>query len=523
MDRLLEQSDSDSGESWTLLESSPAFADEPPDFEEPQVESPTTENHERDEDTDGISIISDSDHEIHIGNENFISDTMSPIEQDIPQFVSVDQHLSNFKNNKILVDEHDFLGDNNKHKIYVHRRNKRLSTVLNIIMLGSVITAAGVAIGHMWGAKNDCSVQNPPSVNKILSNLYKLQEENAYLRSKLKELSQYHQSLVPVKQNRCKKVFEEPLGSQNVNQITKCLDEGNKNTLQSHLIEPVFEKEFLDDLKNIENIYQKNKNWLDNEITKRLRDEKSKSTNNHQSDIISNKQSKDIFPNEPFVKISYADSLKSNNYSKKNYKREVDKFFESKLKSEFKKKLKSNDEKYSQQTISDQEITKDDWYIKQRNKEDKKKYNHHKSLRKQKRRNKYQQWEMKTGYIKDYDDLPSSLQDLKVTSDSASEQNVSSQSKLTNVSDTILKSTVSDKQKKKKTKKGTQDNWYEKRVDLRKEARQKLEQELFGETATNTARWYFRRMKKREQCRTKDNSTYQKQYDKRTMNYKMKH
>ncbi|XP_045501050.1 uncharacterized protein LOC123698461 [Colias croceus] len=568
----LEHSDSDSGESWTLLESNPALAEEAPDFAETLVESPVPDNQEKDDDTDGISIITDSDHETpspyQMNYDNFLSEEVHPNDPEISQYVSVNTPLTHLNNtNETLRDEDDFLGDNGgKHRIYVHRRNKRLSTVLNIIVLGSVITAAGVAIGHMWGAKNDCAIHTTPAVNKILSNLYKLQEENAYLRSKLKDLSSLYQSQQKLphttKQNRCKKMFEEPLTNKNVNIPTKCVDEKSDN-LESHLVEPSYEKEFIVDISKLENVYKENKGWLDEEITKRLKLEEEMWSNNINKYIKNEKLGKsnvDIANNDTVAtapedknqnttkeinllsdelpqkeikyseKVSYADSLKTDQQDKKIYKREISKNFENHTDKYINKnKFKSINDKSTDYPLSEEEIKKDDRYT--GNKKEKKKYNRNKTFKKQKRQNKYEQWEMNGGFIKDYDDLSLSSQDADLTSNNSDQVTLSDVPKLnknvdknteTNKIEPKIRS-QRNKEKLHKKENEKQDDWYEKRVAFRNQARKKVEQALFGEMAPNTARWYFKRMQKREQCRVKDNSTNRKSFQKRDMNYKMKH
>ncbi|CAH4022193.1 putative neugrin-like protein DDB_G0288135 [Pieris brassicae] len=547
----LEHSDSDSGESWTLLESNPAFADEAPEFAETPIESPISDSHEKDDDTDGISIISDSDHESHspyqIHFEKY-SKEIRPTEAEIPQYTSVNPHLLNFNTDESLGADNEFVGDNNKHRIYVHKRNKRLSTVLNIIVLGSVITAAGVAIGHMWGAKNECSMHVPPSVNKILSNLYKLQEENAYLRNKLKELSQYHQiqQKLPIKINKCRKVFEESLNNKNVNRFTKCIDH---NKLESHFVVPSFERNFVADINKLENIYKDNKSWLDEEITKRLKVEKNMWTNYvnkltksntkykqdkpflEKNEDVSSKSNKNFLIEddslETPLKVSYADSLKSEDSDKKLSKRDAA-FENNTSKLQNKKKIKDIGENL-EQSMSDIELKKDDRYVGHKSKQEKKKLNRQKAFKKQKRRNKYEQWEMKGGFIRDYDDI--SISSLEDYSPIASEQKSTITDGTTNDNLDRFVETENNKSqpnKQKKKRKIVEDshkheNWYNKRVELRKIARQKLEQEMFGEKGPNTAQWYFKRMQKRKHCRTKDNSTNRKFNDKRDMNYKTKH
>ncbi|XP_049872174.1 repetitive organellar protein-like [Pectinophora gossypiella] len=595
----VEHSDSDSGESWTLLESSPAYADDAPEFAEHPAcnEGYVAENTDKDEDTDGISIISDSDPEsttpCELSYDKCLLEENRPTEPQISEFVSLNPlPTNNYDDHESVRDDEDFLGDNNgKLKTYVHRRNKRLSTVLNIIVLGSVITAAGVAIGHMWGARNDCSMNTTPSVNKILSNLYKLQEENAYLRNKIKELTfvnnmqmqqrKANSDKTPYKQNKCKKVFEESLTNRNAEKLTKCVDnEINEKSLESHMIEHEYEKELLGDIDKLKNIYQQNKSWLDEEIAKRLKNEEQyiKKFKNHlksPKSIRINEEQKSLKdPNvkrqlqldspttesiinvtEPLVqpmqvveivtdsipekRITYADSLKSGH---KVVKRDIDELNnDNKVKERIRKKkpLKEYDT-ISEDSLTDDELKKDDRYVAHKHKVERKKNDRHKIHKKQKRRNKYEQWEMKGGYMKDYDDfsVPSSHENeyvLKNPDKNFLSRDFEQHHYINQFSEPVdaKKPSEGEENEKVKTENRTSKrdknnkekdlNWYDKRAALRTEARKKLEQELFGETTPNNAQWYFRRMQRREQCRVKgDNSTY-KRLSKRIMNYKTKH
>ncbi|XP_045775375.1 uncharacterized protein LOC123874180 isoform X2 [Maniola jurtina] len=571
-----EHSDSESGDSWTLLEHSPSPGDDAPDFAEHPSER--TENHEKDEDTDGISIISDSDPESPSPcqlNEHYLPDDNRPTEHEITQCISADQPLIITKAHHESVEEDDLLlVDNIKHRTYVHRRNKRLSTVLNIIVLGSVITAAGVAIGHMWGAKTDCSMHTTPTVNKILSNLYKLQEENAYLRSKLKELTasnnyQLNLQKANSKQNRCRKMFEESLNNDNIDKLTKCLDDkfdDAEKLLNSHLVDPSYEKEFISDMDKLKNVYLQNKSWLDDEINQRLKQEEEslkRLKNKHFSKLHKINEEKNINiinEQEIFEKpledsevqhesinefndgsdriISYADSLKSTDKMKKMVDNENNKTYEIDNKEiNNNKKLKGDFGPRFDRSVSEEEFKKDNRYKSQKFKPEKKKYDRQKSHKKQKRKNKYEQWEMKGGFMKDYDEISSaSLQEAESVTKNDNykyniEENITDLKDNTKVdknTDTIdvtveNYSTKRDKALKRGNSNEVHDSsWFDKRAALRTEARKRLEYELFGESP-NTAGWYFRRMHKREQCRAKaDNSTYRKLL-KRNMNFKMKH
>ncbi|KAF9411303.1 hypothetical protein HW555_009868 [Spodoptera exigua] len=580
----VDHSDSDSGESWTLLEHSPAYEDDAPEFSENVLpEQAINDAHlDKDDDTDGISVISDSEPESstpsEMNYEKCVKDENRPTEITNP-FNSVNPLAPNIENHHESIRcENNFLGENTgKHKTYVHRRNKRLSTVLNIIMLGSVITAAGVAIGHMWGARNECSVHTTPSINKILSNLYKLQEENAYLRNKLKELTlvssiQMQRKLnaekIPFKQQRCKKIYEEPLSSKNTEQITKCIDDhiNIEKNLNSHVIQPEYEKEFMSDIEKLKNIYQQNKSWLDDEVARRMKIEEQtlkKIVNNMKTPLTSiieeQKVTQDenlkeqtdlnsigdaepvkgdnVIPNEPLIgkKFTYADSLKSGH---KIQKRDASSSNHKETKDHTIKRKNKKVSDVLLDILSEEELKKDDRYVGPKLKQDLKKRDRQKLHKKQKRRNKYEQWEMKGGYLKDYDEfsITSSQENelvLKKTDLDVFSRDFEKKNNIRQVSD------MDDKQNKSNNKKSGSKlsksdktskivrnddlNWFDKRAVLRTEARKKLERELFGETSPNNAGWYFRRMQRREQCRAKgDNSTHKKLF-RRNMNYKMKH
>ncbi|KAJ0175058.1 hypothetical protein K1T71_009199 [Dendrolimus kikuchii] len=595
----VEHSDSDSGESWTLLdhiENTPAYADDAPVIQQTEIDqerSAVVQNNEKDDDTDGISIISDSEPELTPCEISYDKCLLAdePQQENTQYFTTNPQPIS-MKDNKCLRSDDDFLGDSHgKHKTYVHRRNKRLSTVLNIIMLGSVITAAGVAIGHMWGARNDCAMHTTPTVNKILSNLYKLQEENAYLRSKLKELTfmtntQFQKksglNKLPVKQPKCRKIYEESLDKKITDVITKCVDNENKmyseSILESHLIQPKYEKDFISDLDKLKSVYKQNKSWLDDEVAKRMKNEKEtikkmknsmkginlspvdeetiefkdeilniidtlshtttfdKNADNHSENsgemLVDNKLNK--IPTEK--KITYADSLKSDEHIKKHEKRDTKYNFD---KEHFRRKSKKQHDLPPEVIKSEEDLIKDDRYIEPKIKQQRKKYDHQKLHKKQKRRNKYEQWEMKGGIMKDYDTLSMTSEDNEhVLRSDQSHINRDFENK--NDRDLFMendipkvKTTNAEHQKYKPEKHSTVDkgsekkgkdvHWYEKRATLRTEARRKLELELFGENSPNSGGWYFRRMQRREQCRAKaDNTTFRKQ-SKRNMNFKMKH
>lgn len=549
-------------------------------------------NIEKDEDTDGISIISDSDPEPSMPfDTNYKGNTDDDASPLLPQYVTINPpDPSSNELHESMTNEDDFLGDNAKHKTYVHRRNKRLSTVLNIIVLGSVITAAGVAIGHMWGAKNDCAMNTTPSVNKILSNLYKLQEENAYLRSKLKELTMMNNLQLQQRksgtdsmhkpQNKCKKVFEDSLSNIS-DKPTKCVDNGDiPRMLDVHMEETEQEKDFLRDIDKLKQVYKQNKSWLDEEVTKRLHDEqlsvkrmkndlkhlKNKLTKENSeatqikgehyesilepiiestTDTLTSTADEQVMPqnveeknSSSERKISYADSLKSNQKQKEELKKEYV-FAGNTIKELNKKKPTNKDvDTLSGLSVSEDEFKKDDRYIGNKHKQERKKHDRQKLHKKQKRKNKYEQWEMKGGYLKDYDDfsISSSQENEYVLKnpdknflakdferDNYINQFIEIDVKKSDTDDAIIKQKGEKREKSSGKNREKDVSWYEKRAMLRNEARKKLEHELFGDTSPNNAGWYFRRMQRREQCRAKgDNSTYRK-LSKRNMNFKMKH
>ncbi|CAK1580914.1 unnamed protein product [Parnassius mnemosyne] len=580
-----DHNDSDSGESWTILEHSPIYAQDAPDFPDDPNERHSNINNEKDEDTDGISIISDSEHDIPIIRENIQECNESegyPTEKQIPTYVSSSPHVTDIDEDvnfdeSVRADD-DFLMDSNgKLKTYVHRRNKRLSTVLNIIMLGSVITAAGVAIGHMWGAKNDCTVHSTPTVNKILSNLYKLQEENAYLRNKLKELTllstyQMQQQKMPLKQQRCKKVFEEPLNSKNANKLTKCLDTKNNDDekfLESHLVEPLFEKELIIEIDKLKNVYQQNKSWLDDEIARRIKYEEKHLKNvkrrgkatklnkvrenkvfsvEHTKLPLLEKKDDLIKPttqplpidlpnsNETELhidrKISYADSLKTGEKSKNVQKREIDTTSISEFNQHIiRKRMKKDHEHNIEQIVSEDEIKKDDRYNCRKCKNNKK---NDKWRKKQKRKYKYEQFEINS-QTKDYDDSRVTFEESgkfnKILEKSAKARSFKESKYKTDILDNYKANSNEEKNTSQQNvqnenmteEQGNLSNWYEKKAFLRNEYRKKFEKELLEEKSTNDFGWYFRRMKRREQCRAKANNGTHKKASNLNMNIKKKY
>lgn len=234
-----EHSDSDSGESWTLLDPTPSIGDTAPDFHDKIVRNDGDVT-DKDEDTDGISIISDSEPEcchcqpIDPFNYEIIEEDPEP-EQNMEEEQLIEAPSDDPDES---LSCNDLLGNRSvKNKTYVHRRNKKLSTVLNLIVLFSVITAVGVAIGHMWGVRDDCTQHSLSNVNKILSKLYKLQEENVILRNKIRELTlantfqfEYNKDDFenpPAFKRKFKKMFDDKYASTSMCYVTYVDESGN--------------------------------------------------------------------------------------------------------------------------------------------------------------------------------------------------------------------------------------------------------------------------------------------------------
>ncbi|CAH2087522.1 unnamed protein product [Euphydryas editha] len=645
----IDHSDSDSGESWTLIENNSNYADDVSEMPENPTESVIADN-DKDEDTDGISIITDSEPEssspCQMNYENYLTEENCTTVHHIPQFIAVDSDLNDIKNNhESEKEDDDFLGESGrKHKTYVHRRNKRLSTVLNIIMLGSVITAAGIAIGHMWGAKTDCSMHASTNVNKILSNLYKLQEENAYLWSKLKELTalnnyQMSQQKTTLKQNKCKKMFEEPLTNNEGKRVTKCVDDkffSSEKLINSPMVEAAKKEKSDEFLNETEDMTNERKSYADS-----LKDFGKVKTFNIKDNPTLKPRKKYLSENNKILQksdqiatdSSFSDTDKLVNVNKKEYylknnkKLEVDYGYEINVedkkvitdfsqqredkslyddftsyeshqnikRKENNKTLKVKEKKNSGQSLhdevstkkeflrdkdkilkyennnegkntmdnkefdkiklsnnknngieknivktennafnkdkkihednqnlvdsSEEDFKKDNRYVSHKQKPKGKKNGQQQKNKKNKKRNKYEQWEMKGGVFRDYDDISlTSSQDKEYLFNKPNLLNdkifIRNLGHNNNIDNNFDATTDND---------NDEINWLDKRAKLRKEARLKLEQESFDKNSVNAAGWYFRRMRKREQSRGKsDNSTHRKLL-KRNMNYKLKH
>lgn len=534
-------------------------------------------------------------------------------------------------NNAHVVEETDFLGDNVKYRTYVHKRNPKVGSILDIIMLGTFVITAGMALGHLWSCKNECAL----SFDKIVNDLHKLQSENILLQDKLKEITeatsyqltqQQKPTNKPNKPSRCKKIFEDPDMKNNKAEIAiKCVDDDKTKVILDQYTPQsnrefafALMKDFCEQDKNCQNkekqfyefdkndIAMKNKQLnLEHELVPTIIPHEP-----YQPDLIQDTEKvkthkqinletqlgptyyetpleikpeieQDSKPDNHSVgklqreinlvlnldpshhngsqnpdniqtaaeqsaekKITYADSLKSDQPLQRNKRSEnIDlpgRWIKARV---TKRNHKDEDVLLNLNSFSDDDIKKDDRYTGPKTKYEKKKHDRQRSHKRQKRHNKYEQWEMKGGYLKDFDEMSvTSSQDnlinkpakkflntdfekylnmLKEADNNASNKDLPKTTKNVGEGSNKLDKRIS-KGERRRNVKAKEFEWYDLRAALRAEARIKLEQELFGENTSNTAAWYFRRMQKREQCRgQKDNSTFKK-FSKRKMNFKMK-
>ncbi|XP_077285497.1 uncharacterized protein LOC143910774 [Arctopsyche grandis] len=208
-------SDSDSIDSWTILDKK---ANEPNDAEISEKSDNSRGNTqitetkvEEDTDTDGVSIISDEEADaatIKMEDDNSICYRNEKI--DIPIHDNPIQNENNLKQPYPPHYTKEFMNDldsvstatirgsedelcdeyftNSKVRSYIHKRNNKLSAVLNMVLIGTIITTACLAIGHMWGTTDDCSPDMFSSLSQLVYNMQELQHENYILKSKLKVL-----------------------------------------------------------------------------------------------------------------------------------------------------------------------------------------------------------------------------------------------------------------------------------------------------------------------------------------------
>lgn len=139
---------------------------------------------EEEGDTDGVTVISDDEE----APSSSVQLSPSPVQSS--RLAPRDPETSSVSTVRDSDDElpEDFYLSEKKIKSYVHRRNNRVSNLLNIVLLGTVVTAVTLAIGFMWGINDTCSLDMLNSVNRILTNLQKLQHENDVLKNKIKML-----------------------------------------------------------------------------------------------------------------------------------------------------------------------------------------------------------------------------------------------------------------------------------------------------------------------------------------------
>lgn len=147
---------------------------------------------EEEGDTDGVAVISD-DEEASSSGSPTPDPSLSPFS--VQPFLSSPPRPQDLETSSVSTvrdsdDElpEDFYLSEKKIKSYVHRRNNRVSNLLNIVLLGTVVTAVTLAVGFMWGINDTCSLDMLNSVNRILTNLQKLQHENDVLKNKIKML-----------------------------------------------------------------------------------------------------------------------------------------------------------------------------------------------------------------------------------------------------------------------------------------------------------------------------------------------
>lgn len=365
-----------------------------------------------------------------------------------------------------------------------------------------------------------------------------------------------------MKQQRCKKVFEESLTSENVDKLTKCVeyeDATPGRDLESHMIQPEYEKDFLSDIDKLKHVYQQNKSWLDEEIARRQKNEKhsihkiraqlknlsNEKTNKHYDaenlNIVQptdnlNESNLSESSDAILKKISYADSLKTENNIKRRRDTGSD-YYRQHRDYGKKRKLNKVSDWNTESTISeDDDIRKDDRYNHMKHKYDKKKDSHQKLHKKQKRQNKYEQWEMKGGYMKDYDEISVDREPQDNGFILVTNENKPNKIELNNYTQQLVKDKKKDGNRvsgnvdvehcRKEGRRGDDKaRWFERRAAQRVEARRRLERELF-EREPSAAAWYIRRMQRRERTPpyplpVLDNTT--RKNSKRQKNYKTKH
>lgn len=153
-------------------------------------------------DTDGVSVISDDEVEfseepnendnppkyteekIDIPNHGESQEKKHPIPQ-YEQKVTNSETSSNRSSEEELCDE---FYTSPSIRSYIHKRNNKLSGILNMVLVGTVITTTCVAVGHVWGTTDDCTPDMFASLSQLVYNMQELQHENHILKSKIKLL-----------------------------------------------------------------------------------------------------------------------------------------------------------------------------------------------------------------------------------------------------------------------------------------------------------------------------------------------
>ncbi|CAH2049147.1 unnamed protein product, partial [Iphiclides podalirius] len=220
-------------------------------------------------------------------------------------------------------------------------------------------------------------------------------------------------------------------------------------------------------------------------------------------------------------KVSYADSVKLEQKNKLQ-KEEIEKKIEKEHYESRKKRMKKHIEPSLENVVSEEEIKKDDRYNCHKCKNNRKKTE--KWRKKQLRRTKYDRFEI-NDQLKIFDENKK-LQENESNGENSHHISNVNLSYKTESQDNLKKnldkaeSTLKANENPEKEKRSS---WYEKRAAMRKDSRKELELELFGEQNLNDSGWYFRRMKRREQCRAKANNITNKKGSKLNMNFKMKY
>lgn len=175
---------------------------------------------EDDVDTDGVSVITDDEVEFsEEANENLKIEKDNPpsytdekidipshglsqeIKYPIPQYDQKEK-CNNSDTASTRGSEEELCDEfftSPSIRSYIHKRNNKLSSILNMILVGTVITTTCVAVGHVWGTTDDCTPDMFASLSQLVYNMQELQHENHILKSKIKllESKNYRGSQLP--------------------------------------------------------------------------------------------------------------------------------------------------------------------------------------------------------------------------------------------------------------------------------------------------------------------------------------